>query len=82
MYKVEISKLKHKLVDFKESLLEELNRLTEQRTISFEERSEKWQQSIKGEQFLDESEELESIIDEIGTCLEDIDDNLDQIIKL
>ena len=82
MYKVEISKLKHKLVDFKESLLEELNRLTEQRTISFEERSEKWQQSIKGEQFLDESEELERIIDEIGTCLEDIDDNLDQIIKL
>lgn len=71
--KEEIKKIKQELEKMREKVAE----VIEQREIAFEEKSERWQKSEKGEMYQDKTGELESVDDSLAVAIDQIDDFLE-----
>ena len=52
------------------------------RNDTFDDRSEKWQESEKGEAFMDLTDELEGKLDEIDTAINEAGDFMEEIESL
>jgi hypothetical protein len=66
-----VQKLLEKMEFLKEQIAEELQGIMEIRIDQFDEKSEKWQESEKGYEFQEKTDEMESFADEFDTNIED-----------
>lgn len=57
-----------------EKIMQELEEMVEQREIKFEERTETWQESERGEFFEQKTYELEEAAESIGSAINSIDE--------
>jgi hemerythrin superfamily protein len=67
----EVQKLLDKMAFLKEQIAEELQAIMEIRIDHFDEKSEKWQESEKGEEFQALTDEMENFADEFDTNIDD-----------
>jgi cell fate (sporulation/competence/biofilm development) regulator YlbF (YheA/YmcA/DUF963 family) len=66
-----VERLLEKMEFLKEQISEELLALMEIRIEHFDERSEKWQESEKGYEFQEKTDEMENFIDEFNANIYD-----------